>query len=364
MVDNRLTENRVKYLDGIRGLAIFLVATGHIFYQYYIFKFGWIGLNLFFVLSGYLITQRLYFHYTDNKVSYFKNFYLRRVVRIFPLYYGCLFIFFIILPFFYPPYFIYYGDLYKAQGWYWGYASNWMMIFKGLPAQSVFFHFWSLAVEEQFYLFWPFLFLLLINIKRSYVFVLLLITGSIIVRISIHENLASYLNTLTAAEPLFLGALVAILEKEKKLESWYNFFLIMAIISLIGLGIIFMHDSNLHFTNSWLLRAGYSTIDFIWIFILVHVSTNRTYSPLIRRLFDSKWLTWLGKYSYGIYVFHWIILILFIYKAEHELIRMGFEKQLIYFTVRIIGIAFILAISYASYNLFERKFLRLKKYFI
>jgi len=364
MVDDELIENRVKYLDGMRGLAIFLVAVDHIFYKYYIFKFGWIGLNLFFVLSGYLITRRLYFHYTGNSFSYFRNFYLRRVLRIFPLYYGCLFIFFIILPFFYPSYFIYYDDLYNAQGWYWGYVSNWMIILKGLPAQPVFFHFWSLAVEEQFYLIWPFLFLLLVNIKKNYVFVLLLIAGSIIVRVSIQENLYSYLNTITAAEPLFLGAFVAILEKEKKLENWYRFFLTIAIVSFISLVIIFMHDSNLHITNNWLLWAGYSAIDFIWIFILVNASVNRSCSGLTRRIFDSKWLTWLGKYSYGIYIFHWIILAIFIYKAEHELIKMGLEKQITYFTVRIIGVAFILAISYASYNLFEKKFLKLKKYFI
>lgn len=362
-VDAASPEQRIKYLDGIRGLAIFLVATGHLFYQYYLFKFGWIGLNLFFVLSGYLITQRLYFHYAVNRNTYFKNFYLRRVVRIFPLYYGCLFIFFIILPLLYQPYFLHYNELYNGQWWYWTYTSNWMIIFYGLPSESVFFHFWSLAVEEQFYIIWPILFLFLVNLKRNYLFVVLLIIGSVLVRILVKDNLGSYLNTATTAEPLLLGALVAILEKEKKLESLYRVFLTAGLLSLASLLVIFSIDKNLHITNNLLLRIGYSAIDLIWVFTLVHVSVNKRHSGITRNLFSINWLLWLGKYSYGIYVFHWIILILFIYKAEYELLKRGVEIQLVYFTVRFAGIILILLISYLSYNFFEKKFLQLKRYF-
>ena len=77
------------------------------------------------------------------------------ILRIFPLYYGCLIVFFLLLPFVYPGYFEFYGDVYDDQVWYWTYTSNWMMVIHGLPDQPVFFHFWSLAVEEQFYVVWP-----------------------------------------------------------------------------------------------------------------------------------------------------------------------------------------------------------------
>ena len=356
--------HRVAYLDGIRGLAILLVGTGHFFYKYPVFKGTWIGLNLFFVLSGYLITQRLFFHYNDSIGSYFKNFYFRRILRIFPLYYGCLFIFFIILPFLYSSFFIHFGELYGLQAWYWTYTSNWMIVFHDMPGQQVFFHFWSLAVEEQFYLLWPFLFLLLARIKRNYLFILGMIAASVFIRNYIGVNYSSFLNTGTVAEPLLLGALITILEKGKKASYMVNYFLIFIVLALVSLVLIFINDPNPEIvSNNWLFRVGYSSVDLIWAsIILLCVSTNKA-SGMIRNLFSAKWLTWLGTYSYGIYVFHWIVLNMFIYKAEAELSTIGLNRNLAYFSTRIFGVAMVLLISYSSYHLYEKRFLRLKKKF-
>jgi peptidoglycan/LPS O-acetylase OafA/YrhL len=355
---------RVKYLDGMRGLAILLVAAGHIFYRYSVFQFGWIGLNLFFVLSGYLITQRLYVHLSGNTRSYFKNFYWRRILRIFPLYYGCLVIFFLLLPLIYPGYDNVFGSLYSMQGWFWSYSSNWMMILHGMPKQPVFFHFWSLAVEEQFYVVWPFLFLLLVKARKISWIIVLMIIGSIFLRNSIHDGFSSYLNTGTAAEPLLLGALITILEKQKVLEKNYNCFLFLALASVISLVIIFINDPSPHITNDWLLRAGYTSIDLIWAWILVLCIVTTKMSAPAKQVLSAGWLKWLGKYSYGIYVFHWLVLNLFIYKAVTEMINRGIDQQLAYFSVRVAGIALILLVSYLSYNFYEKKFLALKKYFI
>ena len=87
----------IPYLDGIRGLAIFLVAAGHIFNEIYLFKITWVGLNLFFILSGYLITGCLFRYQSHSVTNYFRNFYGRRILRIFPLYYGALIFFFFVL---------------------------------------------------------------------------------------------------------------------------------------------------------------------------------------------------------------------------------------------------------------------------
>jgi peptidoglycan/LPS O-acetylase OafA/YrhL len=75
------------------------------------------------------------------------------------------------------------------------------------------------------------------------------------------------------------------------------------------------------------------------------------------------WITWLGKYSYGIYVFHWIVLQLFVFKYENLLLSEGFNPTSAYFAIRLIAIAAILVISYLSYHLYEKHFLSLKKYF-
>jgi len=358
-------EERIVFLDGIRGLAILLVGIGHFFYDFYIFKFTWIGLNLFFVLSGYLITKRLYVHYGDGITSYFKNFYIRRILRIFPLYYGCLFIFFVILPLCYSSFYTFYNELYSLQGWYWAYASNWMIIIHGFPDQPIFFHFWSLAVEEQFYIVWPFLFLLLVRIRWNYFLIILLITSSIFLRNTIGTNYDSYLHTGTVAEPLLAGALITVLEEKKKLESWYRIFFIVVLLFLSALIFILINNPNLEIvTNNWLFRVGYTAIDFIWAFILMLCLLDKKLSVIFRRILAVKWLTWLGKYSYGIYVFHWIILQIFVYKIESELIQRGLETHMAYFSTRLAGIILILSISYMSYNFYEKKFLRLKKYFI
>ncbi len=172
-------EKRVPALDGLRGLAILLVALGHIFYSLYPFKFGWIGLNLFFVLSGYLITMRLFHHLKMDGRRYFQNFYARRVLRKYPFCLACLLVFFALLPLVYSRYFLYFSSVYEIQGWYWGYASNWYIFLFGLPKNPVFFHFWSLAVEEQFYLIWPFLFKYIVRFKYRLIVISLLLVLSV-----------------------------------------------------------------------------------------------------------------------------------------------------------------------------------------
>jgi len=363
VANHQRQDERVGYLDGIRGLAILLVVAGHIFYRYPIFKFGWIGLNLFFVLSGYLITQRLYVHYLENRGSYFRNFYVRRVLRIFPLYYGSLIFFFVLLPLFYTRYHSYFGELQKLQIWYWTYTSNWMIIFRGLPQQPLFFHFWSLAVEEQFYIVWPFLFLFLVRKRNPAALMIALIVGSAVLR-NFGDNSNSYLNTGTAAEPLLLGALITVLTKQNKIEQAYKYFVILAICSIITLAVIFFHDPGLHISNNWLFHVGYSAIDLIWVYVLVLPALHKPMSRAVEKIFNAECLKWLGRYSYGIYVFHWLVLNLFIYKLVNELVNRGVNIQLAYFSVRIGGIALILAVSFLSYNMYEKKFLRLKRYFI
>ncbi|MDB5295976.1 MAG: acyltransferase family protein, partial [Phycisphaerales bacterium] len=147
-------------LDGVRGLAILLVLAFHFSQAAYsnqasglrlavqrLTGAGWVGVDLFFVLSGFLITSILY--EAVGTRGYFKNFYMRRVLRIFPLYFGALAVAFGLIPLLFGPQ-PHYADVYRNQWALWLYAQNFVPI-----DWRAFSHFWSLAVEEHFYMVWP-----------------------------------------------------------------------------------------------------------------------------------------------------------------------------------------------------------------
>ena len=176
-----LTAKRPHYpaLDGLRGLAILLVVFYHNFDFINYSVFGWIGVDLFFVLSGYLITTILVS--TVNSPNYLRNFFLKRVLRIFPLYYLCLFIFLIIFPLvgLYQQEMKFYID---HQWWFWFYLQNWLLSFRFPTVGNFLNHFWSLGVEEQFYLVWPFIILWLRKPKKLLIFILFILLLLLIAR--------------------------------------------------------------------------------------------------------------------------------------------------------------------------------------
>src|SRR5688572_28211876 len=144
--------NRPYYpaLDGLRGVAILLVVLYHNFGFIKQSYFGWLGVDLFFVLSGFLITDILL--RTRSQPGFLRDFYMRRVLRIFPLYYVSLIIFlFILAPLTSAK--VEWGYYLGNQVYFWTYLQNWLFIFKDPGNAHILNHFWSLAVEEQFYIF-------------------------------------------------------------------------------------------------------------------------------------------------------------------------------------------------------------------
>ena len=133
-------------LDGIRCLAMILVIGIH----FRLFWFGWVGLQLFFVLSGFLITRILIDHADETPRDYFLKFYARRALRIFPAFYAFIIAFLLIS---------WLIDAAPRTTQYWEYASTYIYnIVVALDNEKHRFfigHFWSLCVEEQFYLVWP-----------------------------------------------------------------------------------------------------------------------------------------------------------------------------------------------------------------
>jgi peptidoglycan/LPS O-acetylase OafA/YrhL len=355
--------NYVPYFDGIRGVAILLVALGHFFYEYYIFKIGWVGLNIFFILSGYLVTKSLFQYQCYSAQNYFLNFYGRRVLRIFPLYYGVLISFFFLFPAISQKFQFHFIELYPIQANYWLYLSNWQIILDGLPKQPVFFHFWSLAVEEQFYFIWPILFLYSSTTRNRYVLISFLFFLSIASRVMTSNPLHSYVNSLTAAEPLLLGSLLSIFQMEDILQKVDRKLIIGAILSFLFLCVVFFQNSDLHITNGLLMKYGYSAINIVIGSMVCSILVGNSLGLKFRILFSAKWLKWVGKYSYSIYVFHWIILKTVVYKLEAILVGNQSQEMIAYLIPRFSGIILTLSLSYCSYHCYENHFLALKRHF-
>ena len=173
---------RIPQLDGLRGIAILMVMCYHFFPNNIICNFGWSGVDLFFVLSGFLITGRLYPYLNDKKILL--KFYRNRFLRIVPLYFGFLIVFFV-------GWFVFVSEpvqlsttFYSDYWWaFFLFIQNWISIFNEEKSLGYLSHLWSIAVKEQFYLLFPFLIIILRRPKNILVGCLLLILVVLICRI-------------------------------------------------------------------------------------------------------------------------------------------------------------------------------------
>ncbi|HEY5944417.1 MAG TPA: acyltransferase [Kofleriaceae bacterium] len=290
-------------LDGLRGIAVLGVMACHTLYRPFVL--GWMGVPLFFALSGFLITGILL--RTKDRPDYFRRFYKRRALRIFPIYYLFVLVSFIAGTLLSMPT----HDLWRAVI----YIQNYRI--PGEPQQIPGFfggHTWSLAVEEQFYLMWPLLVWLLSRTWLLRVCVALVI-GSLVFRLWAFETshdpglwilygwLPSNIDQLAA------GAIVAILYEEKRLEPRM---LLAAMITGAGL---------LAFLILRLPYDAWQTSD-IWLHVPANVLLNTALAVMcaagvgfftLRPMLPWTWppLQYVGRISYGMYLYHipvyWIV---------------------------------------------------------
>jgi peptidoglycan/LPS O-acetylase OafA/YrhL len=350
-------EGFIPALEGLRGVAILMVIGFHYTHSY--FPIGWAGVDLFFVLSGFLIT-RLLLH-ARRKKRYFQNFYARRTLRIFPLYYGSLVAILFIVPLFLGSWFdahvVYYRE---HQAWFWTYMQNWFYADRGWGESTLLGHFWSLAIEEQFYLVWP-LIVFLLNPKKLVWVCVTLIIVSLILRNIYFGNpewpLMPYAGTFCRMDGLAIGSLLAVLLSitSRVMLKWAWPALILSGVALL----VSVFSGLTDYRSEFFIRAGYSLLAFFFAALLVLSLSH----PGFRNLFSDPLLSWFGRYSYGLYVIHYpvyYIMEAYVYKFYPE--RFGDLSTKAGLAVA--GLAVTIPLTLLSYRLLELPFLKLKRYFV
>lgn len=361
--------NYIKQLDSIRTFAVMLVIMSHWFMASLesIFPFGNLGVNIFFVLSGFLITRILLTEKVEIEGSVHKSkllgigrFMMRRSLRIFPIYYLVLLG-------------LYFGDSYIAtsmpEDWkyYVLYVQNFLFYFRqSWPGKLS--PFWSLAVEEQFYLIWPWL-LFFVNTKHiKKVIIIGIIVGtlsSLLFPFIPRKADLTPILTLCCLQSFCLGGLLSywIIEDRGVIVKNYSLLKKMAAMSfLLYLNIKLFCPDIAYFDRL------FESIITSWIIASILLNKANRFDFI----FSNKILISIGKVSYGIYLFHNFIPPM-VKAILHFLKKLATENSEIYhaleflrndnFTFYTLSFSALLGLAYFSFYFIESPFLRLKKYF-
>ncbi len=341
---------RVPVLDGLRGIAILLVMVFHFWSYGVVFGgtlwdrvysraagVGWAGVDLFFVLSGFLITGILYD--SRNDAHYYRVFYGRRTVRIFPLYYAFLALFCGIvqmaLGLLHYPELAPIHDSTTAKVLACTYTLNWYEGLKGFNIVSASLrHFWSLCIEEQFYLAWPFLVLTLTRRRLMALCGVLMVVAFILRIVAYRLQLpdAAYTWTICRMDSLAVGAIVALAARNSFIPG--QFVLSSLQYSLLGI-----------FFGGCLVMAMCAGEE-----------------GLTHQFLSSPFLRFFGRYSYCLYICHLPLIIVGAKIGLHSDRLAAVLGNKLLAIIAVNGIAFLIAvaIALASWNLFEKHWLKLK----
>jgi peptidoglycan/LPS O-acetylase OafA/YrhL len=371
-------------LDGLRFFAFFFVFLHHLPMAegYYVGPWsifvnslekihlrGWMGVDLFLCLSSYLIAKLLFLEWkTTDRISV-KNFFLRRIFRIWPLYFWVCLLSFLIFPLlgWIGPSWDdvgYHGLIQTYLMPYLCFIGNWVTALDGYAPVKTLTLLWTISLEEQFYVMTPFL-LRLAKFEKKSIFKVFgfLLAVTIVARVAAVMAGSRYpfiwVSTLTRLDPLALGTCLALFEDDlialtKRFPAWA--------FALIGLGlleIVFMlPDMDPQTINVvwqyFILDCGFCCL----IFAAIQPGT-------FQRFFSFCMFTQLGKISYGLYVYH-----VWAFSISSWVLRW----MIVYFNLRLnlfifeslemlLGLTITIGISFVSYHLFEKQFLKLKSRF-
>jgi peptidoglycan/LPS O-acetylase OafA/YrhL len=345
-------------LDGLRAFAVLAVMLFHL--EFRGFSLAWSGVMLFFVISGFLITGILLD--TRDRPHYLRNFYMRRVIRILPIYYLTLAVVVAIGA--------YWGQDMADVGYYLTYTQNYLLGGTNFTARFPIMlnHTWSLAIEEQFYLLWP-LAVLWLSRRRLLLFVAGLFALSILARLLMLLTLDNptlvYTSLPTELDSLSAGAALAVLVRSgidpKRLAAWAIWVaalsgaIILALVQVSGVS-SFWHPSG------WATEPRnlplFTLIALFWASI---ISISALGSSILSPLLRLRPIRQIGKVSYGLYMYHFPVYVL-VDMFLPRLLGSG-GQQLVGMATPATKVGVTLVLALLSWHLLEEPILRLKAFF-
>jgi peptidoglycan/LPS O-acetylase OafA/YrhL len=361
--------NHILALDGLRGVAVLLVMAYHLLWAnshtanriaFWLLKFreaGWIGVDLFFVLSGFLITGILYETLEDR--NFFRNFYLRRVLRIFPLYYGVLLLVLVIVR---PHTHQEKVQTFALLAYLQNTSLYWSAVTSLRPYTG---HLWSLAVEEQFYMVWPFV-IFFIRSRRfllwTTVFFSVVALCTRIYLVTHGADMATtYHLTICRADSLLAGSWLALIVRGRARERVIGLAPFVFLLSAVACCAFAWHIRTLAWQTSRAINLyAYSLIAVCSTSLVAWCLQPRSRVALFM---SHPLLRFFGRYSYGLYVYHILLPALLLswvplWLAAHVHSAIGARLALLAIEVPMIVVGAVL-----SFHFFERPFLRLKRFF-
>jgi len=355
----------IKQLDSFRALAVIFVIINHwnpydnflkIVPNWFL---GSLGVDMFFVLSGFLISKILFDtrnsaeEFSISKSKSIRNFYLRRSLRIFPIYYLTIFVLLIFNKTT--------GTNIKSAFLYFAtYTSN-FYFFKIQTWDGMISHLWSLSVEEQYYLFWPWI-IMFAPKKHILRIVVLFIMVGILSQFLLSRIYLNEILTFSCFDAFGLGALLSwqLTYGLKKIRQFYSIVTAASIVALIFL-ILYLMEIQLSIIP---FRTIVSTIS-LWA--ITYIVLNKDSDKFIFRfVLNNKALLFLGKISYGVYLYHRIIpemITIKINRCLHPILPELLIKNHLGKITLFENVILLISVSWLSYVLIEKRFLMLKKIF-
>ncbi len=333
----------IKYrpdIDGLRAFSVFFVIGYHAFPE--IFKAGFIGVDIFFVISGYLISSIIISNLKNRNFS-FLDFYIRRIKRIFPALILILAVCFIFGWFALFP--IEFQQLGKHIAGSAGFVANFVLweesgYFDNTANTKPLLHIWSLGIEEQFYFFWPlilwFIFKIRINFFSLIIF-LLIISFCFNIYESGNDKVASFYSPITRFWELLIGGFLALIIMNGKKYSFYK--LNHNFLSILGFSLIFI---SFFFINDESAYPGVLAILPVIGSFLIILAGNK--AILNRTILSNKILVWFGLISFPLYLWHWPLI------SFARIVESDFPNE----SYRVISIIVSIILSWITYKYLEK----------